>query len=114
MDSTFASLIVGLVGAIIGASASIATVWIQGKVQDRRERLKLVTELALEDYKIRLQHGKPGTKIVPVSLFIDFHVRLSRELEKGPLTPERYETICGENDMMLRKMEEMANSQANG
>ena len=112
MDSTLASLLIGLAGALIGASASIATVWIQGMVQDRRERLRLVTELALEDYKIQLKHAAPGSRVLPISMFIDFHLRLAREFERGVLTPERYEKVFRENEALISKIKSL--NQATG
>lgn len=43
------SFIAGLVGAFIGATASIGTIWIQQIHQSRRDRARLVVEAAIRD-----------------------------------------------------------------
>ena len=59
----------GLVGAVIGASASIITVWIQSRVQDRRAALNQTAQLTLADYTLRMEMAPDG--------FEPFKVRFS-------------------------------------
>lgn len=117
MTTEVISLLAGLIGAIIGASASIITVVVQARIQDRRERMRQATNLAIEDYKLQLEISKrvPGNgKIPPVTLFVDFHMRLARELEAGTLTPESYGRVCAENQALFGKLEEINKRSASG
>ena len=47
--------IAALLGALIGAAASIVTIVIQQRYQNKRELLKIAAEIALQDYKRRLE-----------------------------------------------------------
>lgn len=110
MTPELLSLLAGLIGAIIGASASIITVVVQARIQDRRERVRQATSLAIEDYKIQLEISKRVSgngKIPPVTLFVDYHMRLAKELEASTLTPESYGSVCAENEALFRKIEDL-------
>lgn len=111
MSPEILTLLAGLLGAVIGAAASIGTVVVQSKIQDRRERTRQAVDLALEDYKIQLELSKrvPGSKrIPPVTLFIDFHLRLARELEAGPLTPEAYKRVALQNQQIFDMLDSLS------
>lgn len=111
MSPEMLSLIAGLVGAVVGAGASILTVVVQSRIQDRRERVRQSVDLALEDYKIQLElankFGHKGGKIPPVTLFVDYHLRLVKHLEAGDLTPEAFAKVIADNRKLLEKMEEL-------
>jgi len=107
MDSSWVPLISGLVGAILGAAASIGTVLVQASIESRRERIRQATQLALEDYKFQIQLKNPGERLAPLSLYVDFHMRLAKALEQGPLTPEKYEDICKQADVMIVKLRDL-------
>lgn len=100
MSPTMMSLLAGMAGAVIGASASIITVIVQAKIQDRRERHKHMLDLAIEDYKLQLdltkQAGGPR-EIPPIFLFVDYHLRLAKLIESDNLTPASYSQACKEN-----------------
>ena len=50
----------GLIGALIGAAASVMTVYFQTKIQDRRALLRHAAELAQADYELRVEKAPPG------------------------------------------------------
>ena len=77
----------GLLGALIGAGASVLTIYFQLKIQDRRALLRQATELAQSDYRYRVEHAPPGTPFPPIAVFIAYEVRLLKLMEKGRLTP---------------------------
>lgn len=105
------SLVAGLLGAVIGAAASIVTVLVQARIQDRRDRARQCVELALEDYKLQLQIadklGLKGGMIPPVTLYVDYHIRLAKLIESSSLTPDSYAKVVAENQALLRKIEEL-------
>ena len=47
-------LAAGLVGALIGAGASIGATYVQSRTEDKRAKILRATTIALEDYKLRL------------------------------------------------------------
>ena len=101
MQEIYVPLASGLAGAVIGALASIAAMWIQARTQDRRERLRHAADLALEDYKFQLDLAtKSGKKvsIPPVVLFLHYHIELMDLMEKGKLTAENLKYLAESNN----------------
>ena len=90
--------VAGLIGAGIGASSSLITVWIQARYQAKRERAKFAMEFAERDRQLMNQEadasGKTGPR-PPVVLYAHYHRRMFDLLERGKL-----------NDKTLRKMTE--------
>jgi hypothetical protein len=94
------SLIIGVIGAFIGAGASILTIWIQTRSQANRDRMRLVMELALEDYKQTIElaraTGRPFNA-PPVTLYLHYHLELAKLMEKGSLNTVELEILTREN-----------------
>lgn len=100
MDQIYIPLISGLVGAVIGAVASIVTVWVQAKTQDRREKIRHAAELALEDYKLQLDLARKSGKqvsIPPVVLFLHYHLGLMDLMENGKLNSDTIKELAEQN-----------------
>lgn len=106
-------LIAALVGAMIGSLTSIATMWFQQRAQSRRERLKVASELAMQDYKNSLElaraRGK-GAKIFPVATFQHFHYEILTALDEGKLNKSELHRIKERNHDLIRAFEEMNES----
>ena len=83
--------LIGIIGAIVGASASIMTVFIQSRTQIKQSRLKMVQELAVEEMKLHFEAAKrvPGTAMMlPMSIYLIEHLELAKIIEKkGTITP---------------------------
>ena len=47
---TYIPLITGFIGALIGAVASIATVWVQARIADRRAMYQQAVEMGMEEW----------------------------------------------------------------
>ena len=73
--SIYVPLISALLGALIGAAASVGTVLVQSSAQNKRERRKDAVQLALEDWKTRVAIiTKKGTGAAPpLSVFVHYH-----------------------------------------
>jgi hypothetical protein len=94
------SLIAGFVGAIIGAAASILTVLIQSVYQAKRERINIVTTLALDDYRTKIELAKRtggGGGIPPAVLFLHYYLEVAKLLEKGDISPSDIERLDRKN-----------------
>jgi hypothetical protein len=91
MEPAYVAAITGLIGAAIGSASSIATIVIQSRIRDRRDRLKQATDLALEDYKFRASmHPKV---MPPMVVFLTYYLELMSALERGNLTREKLKEL---------------------
>jgi hypothetical protein len=95
MNPIYVPLLSALAGAIIGSLSSIATIVIQAKINDRRERLHQAVSVALEEFKIQIANGKA---VAPFSSFLHHHVAVLQAVEEGNLTPERLKQISIADD----------------
>lgn len=71
--------VAGLVGAAIGPSTTLITVWIQAHYLAKRERAKFVMEFAAVDRRHQMQEAiRQGKRaaIAPLSAFAKYHDRL--------------------------------------
>ena len=114
MSEIYIPLISGFVGALIGAFASITTIWIQAKIQDKRERLRHAADLALEDYKLNLDMANnSGEKYSapPIVLFLHYHLKLMELMEKGDVTPENLKKLAEENSQISKVTREITDTE---
>ena len=110
MDAGYVAALSGLVGALIGSASSIATIVIQSKVKDRRDRSKQVTDLSLAEFNTALDLAKTqgGGAILPISVYMHNNHLLLEALESGTLTTDRLEEITAANEKLaiaILKME---------
>ena len=98
----------GLIGALIGAGASVLTIYYQLRIQDRRALLRQAVELAQADYRYRAEHAGPGTTMPPIAVFIAYEVRRLKLMEKGRLTPASFRRLSAEHDELLNTAFDMA------
>ncbi len=93
MNPIYVPLLSALAGAIIGSATSIATILIQARLGERRERIRQAAMLALEDVKIRLEHTPQGSIVWPISLHLYHQLAILNAIEENDLTPERLRRI---------------------
>ena len=99
MSATVAALL----GALIGAAASILTIIIQQRYQNKRELLKVASDLALADYKQRFDvASKIGGNMPPISAFVHYHVKVLEHMAAGTFSRETIEALSRENTDILR------------
>ena len=95
----------GFGGALIGALASISATWLHARIQERKDRLRMVIDLALEDYKLSLQlasNSGQSYSATPISVFIHYHLGLHKLIEKGDLSESSYRKLMTENRDFIR------------
>ena len=102
--SIYVPLISALLGALIGAAASVGTVLVQSSAQNKRERRKDAVQLALEDWKTRVAIiTKKGTGAAPpLSVFVHYHARIVELAETGKLTPQAIRDLDDEQVELIR------------
>jgi len=90
--SVWVPAIAALLGALIGSIAPIVVGIIQSQAEHRRERLRLATQLAIEDYKDKIEHarriaqasgGRRSVGVSPISALLTYHVDVLELLAKG-------------------------------
>lgn len=93
MDAALAALL----GAAIGALASVGAMWVQQHHQTRRDRLKMAVDLAVEDHGTSFELAKAkGAKIAPISAYVIYHARVLDHLAKGTVTAETIKQLSKE------------------
>ena len=104
MTESYIPLLAGFIGAIIGAGASITTILIQAHFQNKRDRMRLVSEVALEDFKLKREMGLKHTgeyEEWPLAVFLHYHAELMSLIEKNALTPESHEALTKKSQVFM-------------
>ena len=96
--------IYGLLGAVIGALASVGAMYVQQKQQNRRDRLKMAVDLAIQDYSRDMELAKAkngGALVAPLDSYVICHANLLDALADGAVTPEKIRELAQERDKIL-------------
>jgi hypothetical protein len=107
MENAYISLLSGLVGAIIGAASSIGAVWVQSRMQNKRERIKHAADFAMEDFKMALSQAnasKSKCSISPAFLYLHYHVGLMKLIEDDNVNAESLKKLGDSNDAILKML----------
>lgn len=105
MTIDYIPLLSGFLGAVIGASASVATIYISSHFENKRQLNKLAYEAAIEDYKLahaQAARGGAHYRIAPLTAFIHFHVRYSNLVLKNKLTEQTLKDLKDERDALFQ------------
>lgn len=97
MKPEYISLITGFVGTVLGAVVSLASVWLQQRVQIRRDRAKLSLDAATKEFESAEKYAefmaKQGQRIVTYDLgyYIVLHHKLWAHLSsENEITKEQW------------------------
>src|SRR5579863_7534514 len=80
-----------LAGALIGSLAPIVVGLIQSRAEHKRERMRLVTQLAIEDHKAAIELVKLNRRgaIPPLSTYVAYHADVLALVAAGKsITPQ--------------------------
>lgn len=106
--SVYIPLVSALIGAIIGAAASVITVLVQANAQNKRERRKDAVQLALEDWKIRVSLvARDGGTVPPLSAFVHYHGRIVELAENDQLTADALRALDEEQIEIIKTIHEV-------
>ena len=100
MDS-YIPLLSGLVGAFIGAFASVATIIVQSHYQNKRDRTKMAAQLSMEHFKLTACIAEKAVKpavVPPPAVYLHFNMKFIELLEDDLLTPETLRLMNKENE----------------
>ena len=100
IESEYLPLVAGLVGALIGSITSIATIYIQQRGQNKRERANQIFNAATEQFKLAIEVAKVrgNGAIPPFATFLHHHNQLYTLLENNNLNAASLKTILTEED----------------
>jgi len=97
-----AAAIAGLIGAIVGAGASLLGLWLQQHYQTKRDRFRVAADLGLAEYQRDMESAKvAGGLVAPLAGYVIFNSRLLDELAKGSITPEQIKLLSEEKGNVL-------------
>lgn len=93
--------VAALFGALIGAAASVIAMIIQQRYQNKRELLRIAADVALEDYKRRLDLLGPNQAMPPLSAYVHYQLRVMEHMAGNRFTPETIKVLSEEYDRVL-------------
>ena len=64
-------------------------------------RVREAAMMALEEYKIRVEHAKPGSGIFPFSMYLHHQLAMLKAIEEDDLTPDRLRKIAVANQALI-------------
>jgi hypothetical protein len=86
----YAPLLSGLIGALIGSAASVATTLILSNAQTKREMKKLAIEVALKDFITRVEDKSGALPRHPVVILINYYDKVIDLIKRNKLTPREH------------------------
>jgi len=97
MKPEYISLIAGFLGTVLGAIVSLASIWLQQRAQERRDRARLALDAAIKEYESAEKYAefmaKQGRDITTYDLgyYIVLHEKLWEQLSAGKgITKEKW------------------------
>lgn len=93
-----------LLGAIIGSVISLLGLLIQQWFQNKRDRVRVASELAIKDYQNDLEIAKNtegGRDVAPISAYVIYHAMILEALSKGTINSEEIKKITKKRDAIL-------------
>lgn len=112
-------LLSGFFGAIIGATASIFTVHIQAKHQNKRELTKIAIDVAMKEHQAiferikTLPSNKKPISIPPPVPYIHYYIELIKLIENGKLNKTTLSDLTEENRKILEIIESLQDNKTN-
>lgn len=100
--------LVGLSGALVGAAASVGAIWVQSYYQHKRDRTRIVTDLAVHAHQQEIAFAKEnkGALVFPISLHLHQQAEHLRILERRPLEPSDLKRIRDESERLAEAIDD--------
>lgn len=110
MSATVAALL----GALIGAGASVLAMVIQQRYQNKRELLRIAADLALQDHirRSELLTKSGGGRMPPVSAFVHYQMRVLEHMSTGKFNPGTIKALSEEYEQILAAYTALSNERS--
>ena len=99
-------LLAGLVGALIGSLSSVITLVLQARYQQERELRKLAIELAMEDFKFRVENESDRIHPVAAPVIVGYWNKMATLVSRDELTPGTMRDVLFYDAQMKAAMSE--------
>jgi len=104
MNNVLLPAIIGLLGVLVGSFGSILMIYVQSKIQDRRERTKLIVDTALGEYKelidlAKKQSGK--STIMPLTGTIHWYSKIFEMVDSNNFNEKNLKNLFIENNKII-------------
>jgi hypothetical protein len=100
MDAAVAALL----GTLVGAAGSIGVVWLQQGHETKRARLRTAVDLALQDWKIRLEAA--GTAY-PIAISVLYQTRVLEAVADGRFSADTVRRLNVEQEQLIAAYEQV-------
>lgn len=91
------SAVFGLVGVAIGAAATLLTNHLRERAQDRRERARIASQTAIEEFKLHFDYFRADQRstqtLPPLAAYVAFHLDLLDAAGDGGISARRLEEL---------------------
>jgi hypothetical protein len=107
---TYVPLLSGFIGAVIGALASIVTIIVQSRSQNKIERIRMAAQIAIEDLKMSIDYASKSGKrvaILPPTVYLHYHMKLMELLENDSLDPVTLRLLTEENREIIESLKSL-------
>jgi endoglucanase Acf2 len=117
-NNVWIPLLSAFAGAVIGSLTTIGGLFIQAHFQDKREKMKIAFEAAIEDHKVAIDVAKTNlrpTTVAPLAAYICYHTKMTDLALEKKLTKESLEKLDEEMDQLhevFEKKDKERNSKA--
>ncbi|MBN2279432.1 MAG: hypothetical protein JXQ65_02525 [Candidatus Marinimicrobia bacterium] len=100
--------LIGFFGVLLGSLSSILTIFVQTRIQDKRERTKLIVETALSEYKELIDVAKchkGNSSILPLTGSIHWYLNVFKMVDNGNFNEENLRTLFKNNKKIISVFE---------
>jgi hypothetical protein len=104
MNTAWAALLGGLVGALLGSASNVIVAVMNQRAERRREQARLALQAASEEMKHAMRLGGPRA-IPPLSHYFFVNLRILRLAEENKLSPESLREVFGEMEKLSDETE---------
>jgi hypothetical protein len=109
---SYIPLLSGFFGALIGAFASIVTIIVQSRYQNKREKIRMAAQMAIEEIKMSIDLASKSGKrafIASPTAYLHYHMKLMELLENDSLDPITLRHFTEENREIMDCLKSLQN-----
>lgn len=107
---SYIPLLSGFFGALIGALASIVTIIVQSRSQNKRERIRMAAQMAIEELKMSIEIASKSGKRAFISsptVYLHYHMKLMELIENDSLDPDTLRLLTEENREIIESLKSL-------
>ncbi|MFK8058581.1 MAG: hypothetical protein AB8B78_00655 [Polaribacter sp.] len=75
-----------VIGILIGATITQLSNFFQQKRELKKDQIRIAYEMAVKEYDTLIKNSKPGTKVVPLEIFVTYYIQFFKKTRKKNFT----------------------------